>query len=59
MTETHYLISNWLENWKKKFGAFEKESLRELLFAKSFVNIARAASVELENHYQTNPKEKL
>lgn len=43
MTETYYLISNWLKNWKKRFGILEQEKLRELFFKKSFTNIARAS----------------
>lgn len=59
MTETYYLISSWLENWKRKFGLSEKDSLRNLLFEKSFINIARAATVALENLYLTKPENKI
>lgn len=56
MTESYYLISSWLENWNKKFGAFEKDKLRNLLFKKSFTNIARATVTALETHYLNKPE---
>lgn len=59
MTETYYLISNWLENWKRRFGALEQEKLRELFFKKSFTNIARASVTALESHFLNKPETKI
>lgn len=54
MKDTHQLLSFWLEKWKRQV-----EKPRELIFARSFVNTARAAAFSLEKDYRAVPPKKI
>ena len=54
MQETYNLLSFWLDDWKRRL-----ETPRELIFERSFVNVARAAAFSLEENYHTAPTKKI
>ena len=54
MQETYNLLSFWLDSWKKQI-----ENPRELIFERSFVNVARAAAFAYEKQYRSNPTIKI
>lgn len=59
MKNTGSLIRFWLEDWQRRFGTFKEDEIRELIFQRSFINIARATTVELDSHYRDKPSEKI
>lgn len=54
MQETYNLLSFWLDDWKRRL-----EVPRELIFERSFVNVARAAAFSLEENYRADPTKKI
>ncbi len=54
MNDSYYLLSFWLDDWKKRL-----ETPRQLVFARSFVNVARTAAFSLEDVYRTDPTKKI
>lgn len=54
MQNLYDLLSIWLDNWKRRL-----ESLRELIFERSFVNVARAAAFSLEENHRAEPTKKI
>lgn len=54
MQETYNLLAFWLDDWKRRL-----ENPRELIFERSFVNVARAAAFSLEENYRAAPTKKI
>lgn len=54
MQEIYNLLSFWLDDWKRRL-----ETPREMIFERSFVNVARAAAFSLEENYRTAPTKKI
>lgn len=54
MKDTLNLLTFWLDAWKKQL-----EKPRQLIFERSFVNIARVAAAALEDTYRTDPTKKI